>query len=414
MPNTLNTNVCIIGAGPAGTIAALFLAKQGIECTLVDKEKFPRDKICGDALSGKVVEILNKLDPEIIRDFSMEECQLGSWGVTFVAPNLEKLRVPFKSDGLKKTLAPGFISKRIDFDNLLLEIAKQKKEINYLEGINIGDYRREGEAIIAVTKDGTLEIQTNIIIAADGAHSRFAKKIAGLEVKPEHHCYGLRAYYNGITELDEENFIELQFLKEVLPGYFWIFPLPNGSANVGVGMRSDVIKKKKINLKKKFEEIVNENPIISKRFKKAKMQDGVKLFSLPLASIKRSLSGDNFMLTGDAAALIDPFTGEGIGNAMVSGMLAAQQVETCLSTDNYSGEFLKSYDAKVYERLWSELRLSKKLQQLVKYPWLFNFVVKKAKRNKALSETISCMFEDLDIRVKLKQPSFYFNLIFSN
>ena len=120
------------------------------------------------------------------------------------------------------------------------------------------------------------------------------------------------------------------------------------------------------------------------------------------------------MLCGDAAMLIDPFTGEGIGNAMFSGLYAANQVELCLQQNNFSASFMKQYDDELYHRLWSELLLSYRMQQLVNFPSLFNFVVRKANSNKLLSETISCMFEDLDMRARLKDPMFYFKLLFSS
>jgi flavin-dependent dehydrogenase len=232
-------------------------------------------------------------------------------------------------------------------------------------------------------------------------------------MQASHYCAGIRAYYKNVTALDTDNFIELHFIDKILPGYFWIFPLPNGEANIGLGMRSDYISKNKINLKKQLEEIINTHPIISKRFKEATLIDDVKGFGLPLGSKKRNISGDNYLLIGDAASLIDPFTGEGIGNAMMSGMLAAQHAQLCLQNNNFSAANNKAYDVAVYKRLWSELSLSRKMQQLVVFPWLFNFVVNKATNNATLRETISAMFEDLDIRERLKQPSFYFKLLFN-
>src|SRR5579864_5665484 len=91
------TDVLIVGAGPSGSAAALFLSKKGIGSVIVDKEKFPRDKICGDALSGKVIEVLNKLDKSLAEELYCDEKNLGSWGVTFVAPGGESLRVPFRT-----------------------------------------------------------------------------------------------------------------------------------------------------------------------------------------------------------------------------------------------------------------------------------------------------------------------------
>ncbi len=409
--SSIQTDVLIIGAGPAGASTALFLAKKGIASVIVDKEKFPRDKICGDALSGKAVEVLNKLDKSLVEELSSNEKFLGSYGVTFVAPNGEALRVPFQTKKEKKN-APGFISKRLDFDNWLIEKVKDKREIQLFEETEIRDYKREEGSIVAETKDGRT-FRAKIIIACDGAYSSFTKNIAEIKTEAEHNCFGLRAYYKNVKGLDAENFIELHFLKEFLPGYFWIFPLPDGGANVGVGMRADKVSSKKINLKKSFESILENNPVLKERFRDAEKIGEVKLFGLPLGSKKRKLSGNNYLLCGDAAMLIDPFTGEGIGNAMFSGLYAANQVEKCLQQNNFTASFMKQYDEELYRRLWSELLLSYRMQQLVNFPSLFNFVVRKANSNKLLSETISCMFEDLDMRARLKDPMFYFKLLFS-
>ncbi len=412
MPTTITTDVLISGAGPAGATAALFLAKQGISCVLVDKEKFPRDKICGDALSGKTVEVLNKLDSNLLSELgTLHQQFLDSWGVTFVAPSQQSLRVPFHTNKQKK-YAPGFVSKRIDFDNWLVEKVKQQNTVQFFQKTELREFYKKETGYQAVSKDGK-QFNAKLILACDGAYSSFSKNIAGLKTEPAHNCFGLRAYYKNVEGLDRENFIELHFLKEFLPGYFWIFPLPNGNANVGVGMRADKMNNKNVNLKKSFESILENNTHIRERFSGAEKIGDIKLYGLPLGSVKRKISGSNYMLCGDAAMLIDPFTGEGIGNAMMSGMYAALQTEKCLQQNNFSEKFLSQYDIELYKRLWPELALSYRMQQLVNFPWLFNMVVKKANNNKVLSETISCMFEDLDMRARLKSPSFYFKLLFS-
>lgn len=406
------TDILIIGAGPAGAATALFLAKQGIASVVVDKASFPRDKICGDALSGKVVEVLNKLDKNLVHELNADTTKfLGSWGVTFVAPDQQALRVPFRTKK-EMTNAPGFITKRIHFDNWLYQKLKQNPLIRVIENCEIRHYERTPDGFTAQAKNGE-QFKAKLVIACDGAYSSFTKTIAGITTEPEHNCFGLRAYYEGVEGLDHENFIELHFLPEILPGYFWIFPLPNGGANVGVGMRADKMHDKKINLKKAFEQVLQNNPAISRRFKNARLQGDIKLFGLPLGSKKRTLSGDNYMLCGDAAQLIDPFTGEGIGNAMMSGYFAAQQALACLQQQNFSAAFMKGYDKALYHRLWDELLLSYRMQRLVNFPWLFNFVVHKANSNKLLQETISCMFEDLEMRSRLKNPLFYLRLLFS-
>lgn len=414
MSTTHHTDILILGAGPGGAFCALTLAHAGIPCTLVDRAVFPRDKVCGDALSGKVVEVLRKVDPALVDKLAHDPGHLGSWGVTFVAPNRKALRVPFRKDIDTTQAAPGFIAKRLIFDNLLVEECRKFPSIRLIEGVELKRFHRTAEGFSAHSADGEHNIEAKLVIAADGAHSRFAKAFGGMSVEPLHYCAGLRAYYKGVKDLDKENFIELHFLRDFLPGYFWIFPLPNGYANVGVGMRSDVVGKRKVNLKKEMLALIQNDPVMKERFADATLEGSISGYGLPLGSRKRRISGDHYMLVGDAASLIDPFTGEGIGNAMYSGYFAAMQAMKCQSKSAWSADVMRAYDTVVYDRLWEELKLGRRMQQLVKYPWLFNLVVNKAHKNRTLRETISCMFEDLDLRERLKNPVFYLKLLFSN
>jgi geranylgeranyl reductase family protein len=413
----IQTDVLILGAGPGGAATALFLAKENIPCVILDKAVFPRDKICGDALSGKVVEVLNRYDSELIKTVSVHPMQLNCWGVEFVAPGLESLMIPFQTDKRKNNAeriqAPGFVAKRVDFDNFLVEQVKKQEAIRLFEGMEAAVYEKTESGFKVSTKNNTHTFFTKLVIDASGAHSQFAQQFGSMQVDRKHYCAGIRAYYKNVTGMKEGNYIELHFLKDFLPGYFWIFPLPGGEANVGLGMRSDYVSKKKIDLKKKLPEVIEKYPQLKERFRHAEQIDKTRGYGLPLGSKKRPLSGDHFMLVGDAASLIDPFTGEGIGNAVVSGMCAALHAKEAVSQNDFSSNFLKQYDDTIYRRLWAELKLSHRMQKLVNYQWLFNFVVKKANHNKVLRETISVMFEDINLREKLRKPSFYFQLLFS-
>lgn len=409
----IETDICIQGAGPAGAMCALFLAKKNIPCVLIDKAVFPRDKICGDALSGKVVEILNRYDPALIGRLDAEPISLDCRGVSFIAPSLEGLHIPFRSESKSGDKPPGYIAKRTDFDNFLVEEVKKHPSIQFLEGTAVHAFERSQRGFLLQDKEGDISIDTKLVIDAGGAHSRFARKAGGMEMEPKHHCAGIRAYYKNVGGIREGNYIELHFIRDFLPGYFWIFPLPGGYCNVGIGMRSDFVSRKKLNLKTKLPEIIEKYPSLRERFRDAELVDPPRGYGLPLGSRKRPLSGDHYMLCGDAASLIDPFTGEGIGNAVLSGMCAAEQVEAALAKGDFSAVALRGYDEALYRRLWPELRLSYRMQQLVRYPWLFNFVVRKANRNKTLRETITVMFGDIDIREKLRRPGFYFELLFS-
>ena len=410
----IQRDVCIVGAGPAGLTTALFLAKNGIKSTVVEKATFPRDKICGDAFSGKVSWVLRKLDLDFEAEIHKEKFQLASWGVKFFGTKNNELKVPFKLNYDAQTdKAPGFIASRLDFDNYLFEKAKANDLIEIIENTNLTNFARNKNGVLASTKDNSFQIESKIIVGANGAYSKLAKELLGLEVKDDSNSLGLRTYYKNVKNLDQEGYIELHFLEDLLPGYFWIFPMKNGMANVGAGIRTDLMRKNKINLKKAFQKILDSHPEISKRFEGAELIDDIKLFGLPLGSQKRKLSSDNVILLGDAAALIDPFTGEGIGNAMISGMLAAENIEICIKENDFSESKLISYDEKIYKRLGKELQLSKQMQELSRFPWLFNFVVNKARKNKELQEVISCMFESVDVRKKLSNPMFYLRILFS-
>ena len=174
------TNVCIIGAGPAGTFAALFLAKYGIECTLVEKEKFPRDKICGDGISGWVLTILNELDKNLLKKLSVQPFIMHSHGIRIVAPNYKQLDLPFYDSGdWDPSIPPGFTARRLDFDNFMAEEVKNRKEVEFLEETEITGFKRSGTGILLSRKNAD-DIEAKVVIFANGAKSKFIKEPGGI------------------------------------------------------------------------------------------------------------------------------------------------------------------------------------------------------------------------------------------
>ncbi|MEO6832156.1 MAG: geranylgeranyl reductase family protein [Chitinophagaceae bacterium] len=404
--------VVIIGAGPAGCATSTYLSKARIEHIILDKSSFPRDKVCGDAMSGKTTYVIKNADERWMKELMESPSVLPSGGLCFVAPNGKSLAIPFgkKPDGY----APGFTATRLFFDNFLFKrLDKKFAKVLSPATLQSLEYAAGIWQLSIESEMGVESYSAKMLVAADGDKSIVRKKMGLQEASPKTSAVGLRAYYSGVTGM-KDNQIELHFLPELIPGYFWIFPLTNGRANIGAGMLSADVRFKKINLREKMLEAIAKNPNLKERFAYAKLEGKILGWGLPMGMEKKPISGDGYLLTGDAAQLIDPFSGEGIGNAMYSGMKAAQAIEAALAAHTFDKAFFaKAYDEPMYSRLWGELQTSTVLQRLCRFPWLFNFVINKANKSPTLKATITGMFTDLDLRSKLRQPSFYLKMIFN-
>lgn len=407
-----NFDVIILGAGPAGCTAALKLGDTGLKIAIADKSAFPREKICGDAISGNAVNILKNLPNNIYNRFINDfDKKLPSFGVRITGPGLKHIELPFTRK--KDFIAPGFISRRIDFDNFLFSNLKHYPNISVFDNCRIEKLESMNSEITCYTKDMTYSAKMAII--STGANSHIVRDIFPQNTIKDNKgsiCTGLRTYYENVKALSDLGFIELYFFRDIIPGYFWIFPLPNQTANVGIGMLASHISKKKINLKKLLLNIINKNPLIAERFSNARQTDEMKAFSLPLCIEKKSISGNRFMLTGDAASLVDPFTGEGIGNAMLSGNFAAEHVKASFAASDFSADFLKQYDEKLYDRIWDEMQIGRTLHKIARHSFLLNLVINKANKNHLLHNTLINMINNTEIKNELTKPSFYFNLLF--
>jgi geranylgeranyl reductase family protein len=407
--------VIIVGAGPAGCGTSFFLSKAGIQHIIIDKASFPRDKVCGDAISGKSVYVLRTASEEMLQELRMDFDNIcPSPGLTFVAPNGKALAIGFGKD--KAGHSPGFTATRLHFDNYLFSKLDRKFATVYEDATVLSMERNGGGWLVRIqTPQGVRQFQAKLVVGADGEKSIVRKMLGLSTASPKASAVGLRAYYRNVKGLETPEGagnIELHFLPELLPMYLWIFPMPGGMANVGVGMPSADVRDKKINLREQMLNAIANNPALSERFKDAELEGKILGWGLPTSTTKQALSGDGYILVGDAAHLIDPFSGEGIGNALYSGMKAAQAIERAIPADDYSAANLKAlYDDPLYKRLWGELKTSALLQRLSRYPFLFNFVINKANRSPTLKKTITGMFVDADLRKQFSQPGFYLKML---
>ena len=394
----------VVGAGPGGAAAAAFMARNGLSTLLVEKATFPRDKVCGDAISGKSMGVMRRLG---IEDQIESLPYTPIRGVTFSSPDGAQLSVPFRTEGL-----PGFVCKRKIFDEAVFRSAvsagvevRQQCEMRRLRtsggritGVHL---RHEGKSLV---------IESPIVVGADGAYSTVARELGMNQLSPRHYVAGLRSYYEDVSDLGRSGYIELHFVREVLPGYFWIFALPNGAANVGLGMLSSTVKRRDIRLKPLLDRVIGSERFRD-RFRGARRSGPVVGWGLPLGSRSRTMAGDGWMLIGDAASLIDPFTGEGIGNAMLSGMLAAEWAAKAHAATDFSASFLSGYEKAVLGELKREFGLSHMLQRMLRWRGLVDLVIRKASRSDELASAISCMFDDLGERRRLLSPGFYWRVL---
>ena len=382
MPKTYD--IIIIGAGPAGATLASYLKPSGLSIAIIDKCNFPRDKVCGDAIPGPAVRVLEAISPETKARFANFQAKRLAKGGTAIAPDYQHFSVYFKTRG--------YISKRIDFDNFLFEEAQNNPNADFYLNASITSLQVDENKASVQLKGQAEEISAKILVGCDGANSIVARKLTQRAVNPKHHCGAVRAYYENV-QMEDDYMLEFYFLKNYLPGYFWVFPLENGQFNVGFGMLSKDIAAKNINLRASFEHLILTEPKVSQAFKHAQRIGPVQGFGLPLGSIQRPISGHRFLLCGDAASLIDPATGEGIGNAMISAVLAAEQIESCFAENRFDAPFLKAYDQAIHKRLGKSLRQKYLIQRMLKdRGWLLNLIIAIAARSPLLRKIIGKIF----------------------
>jgi geranylgeranyl reductase family protein len=396
-------DVIIIGAGPAGCACAMMLADSGLRIAVIDKDKSPKEKICGDGLSKDVINQIEIFPPIVKSSFEKISRKLFSSGIRFYSPDNNCLEISFERES--KSVS-GYTCERRAFDEMLVNCVKTFSTIELHEGCKVLDIESGNNGVSVFTENNLFT--SKIIIGADGMNSLVAKKLASIEKDKHSQCIGIRGYFENVKGFHQGNYIELHFYNEILPGYIWLFPMAGNKANVGVGMMADDISKRKINLKSLLEDFISKHPNIAPRFSNATLSGRFEAWRIPLGTKKRKISGERFLLAGDAACIVDPFTGEGIGNALRSGRVAADHIKACFGKNRFDEDFNAAYDKEIYRRMWKELRLSYSIQKLFRHPQLINYTVKKANRNEHFKSLIADAMTNEDIKKRLVRPYMFY------
>ncbi len=417
-----NYDVIIVGAGPAGSTCALLLAKQKRKVLLIDKSVFPRDKVCGDAVSGKSINTIRELG--LLEELSKQEHGVVE-GVKLVAPNSNEVVVPFrKANGLD---CAGYCVKRKTTDYLLSKKIKEHKSITFLQGVSVLKLiKNEQDIVIGVETQHNDNKQTyyaKVVVGADGSGSVVSREVGNKPNPPEHLYMGVRAYYDNVEGLEKN--IELFFIDDVLPGYLWIFPIGDKKANVGLGILASDMKKRKIHPNTLLENAIKNSDKLKKRFSKATRDGNIGAWTIPLGSYKKKLCGNGWVLIGDSASLVDPFSGEGFGNATSSAKFCAQTINDIFASENEKSKNdnnesdidyltcmqLQKYAQKVETNLYPEMDITYKLQRAARVKFLLNMFIDKAATKPEFKQIVIDMLASNEQKKKVEDPLFYIKLL---
>ena len=351
------TTVCIIGAGPAGASTSIFLGKEKISHVIVDAAQFPRDKVCGDGLDMRTIRVLNQIDPSIFpHEIMKHEGFLPCAGARLIHPSGKNSDFVFPVSQEQSYYYPYFTCKRFDFDHFLVKkIDKQYADLHLGTKVQHIEKTKDGWLLSATKGNEAIQIKCKLLVGADGDHSTVLKHLGERKINRQHYAGSVRQYWKGVAGMHPNHLIEF-YLPPAYPfSYFWIFPLPNGEANVGYIMISQYAADNNYNIRKIFLELIATDPVLAPRFANATPTGDVAGWGLPLASLGRKAAGDGWLLVGDAASLISPTNGEGIGNSMLSGYVAAQFIKKAVAAKRYDEPMFTHYNREIYKSLQEEI-----------------------------------------------------------
>ena len=409
------TDVLVIGAGPAGSAAAAWAARFGLDVMLADAKTFPRDKTCGDGLTPRAVHELQNLG-------------LGEWLET------QPRNLGLRAAGFKQTLLlpwpggslPNFGSAvpRMELDAKIREVALDSGAIP-ADGYRAVDVVKEGDRVVAVTfevrEDGkrvTKEIRCKRLVVADGAKSQLGRSLGREWHKDTAYGVAGRAYIASGRSNDKwiSSHLELRGEKnEVLSGYGWIFPLGDGEVNIGVGTLATNRRPADINLRSLTELYTKQ------QYELWQLDGELQNFSsalLPMGGAVSNIAGKNWMFIGDAAGCVNPLNGEGIDYGLETGHMAAEMLADTAS--NPDADLTHLWPGELSVQYGTAFSIARRIAGLLTVPGFINTFGPVGMRSKFLM-TIALRVmgnlvteEDKDATAKLWRTAGKFSLKLDN
>lgn len=369
-------DIIIIGAGPAGCAAARTLARGGWNVGMFDKAHFPREKTCGDALIPDAHLALDKLE---------------------LRERVEQLSYPTKAlrlisfDGSEVSVrGRTAVTPRLKLDVLLLEAA-QEVGAKFLPGHDFQSVKDEDGTnyIVEFTVDGgKIEVRAPWVLLATGANAAPIAR-AGLLERHDPSSFAVRQYVRNPRLAKDFNELVFIFDHTVRGGYGWIFPGPDGVFNIGIGYFGSA--EKNSGLRRDYEQFITHQALA-----KDLMSDGVVVSPLKGAPLRTGLTGTRFaegglLATGECVGTTFPLTGEGIGKALETGVLAA---ETLLAHAAQGRAAVAAAHTASMSALKPKYDAYRKSELLLRWPWLANMLVRRAGRGEYMRNRLEALFNE--------------------
>jgi geranylgeranyl reductase family protein len=367
----VESDVIVVGAGPAGSATATHLARRGLKVALLDKSTFPRDKVCGDGLTPRATRQLIRLGI----DTSEGAGWLHNKGLRIYGGGDQPFQLEWPD--LADFPPYGLVRPRADFDDLLVRNAEASGVALY-EGANVTEPvldARTDRIVGVVTKDGR-RFSAPMVVAADGNSTRLSLAL-GLNRRDDRPMgVAVRTYYTSPRHDDDymESWLELwegtPGHSALLPGYGWIFGMGDGTCNVGLGILNTSSAFGRTDYKDLLKRWLDNTPE-EWGFREQNRTAPVRGAALPMGFNRQPHYTRGLLLVGDAGGMVNPFNGEGIAYAMESGEIAAD----AMAEAHYRGvgtasaeRALESYPLKLKAELGGYFTLGRAFVKLIGNP----------------------------------------------